>query len=123
MIYGNFKRVTKKCRACYQKYQTFEEKETDVNIGLYLLKKAFQNEFDKCFLLTGDTDLVPVVKMIREYFPNKESHIIIPINGRAWSLKQMVDYSSKIKQKYLEASLFPLTINLKHGAIVKPKEW
>ena len=123
VIYGNFKRVTKKCRTCYQKYQTFEEKQTDVNIGLYLLQKAFQNEFDKFFLLTGDSDLTPVVKMIRGRFSNKESHIIIPINGRAWDLKQIADYSSKIKQKHLEASLFPDTIDLQHGTIVKPKEW
>ena len=75
------KRVTKKCRKCYKKYQTFEEKETDVNIALYLLRMAFQNKFDKFFLIIGDTDLIPAVKMIREYFPNKKSHIIIPING------------------------------------------
>ena len=123
VIYGNFKQVTKQCRECHKKYQTFEEKETDVNIGLYLLKKAFQNEFDKFFLLTGDSDLIPVVKMIKKHFPNKESHIIIPIDNCARNLKQIADYSSKIKQKHLESCVFPDTINLQHGIISKPKKW
>ena len=123
VIYGNFKRVTKKCRECYKKYQTFEEKETDVNIGLHLLRSAFQNKFDKYLLLTGDTDLIPVIKMIREYFPNKESHIIIPINSHAWSLKKITDKSSKIKEKHLCNSVLPSVIHFKQGSIIKPKEW
>ena len=123
VVYGNFKYVTKKCRKCHKIYQTFEEKETDVNIGLHLLKLAFQNEFEKFLLLTGDSDLTPALKMIREHLPNKESHIIIPINGRAWSLKNIADSSSKIKMKHLKSSLFPDTINLNPGAITKPDKW
>ena len=123
VVHGNFKRVTKKCRKCYKKYQTFEEKETDVNIALYLLKLAFQNKFDKFFLITGDSDLIPAVKMLREYFPNKKSHIIIPINGRAWSLKHIADSNSKIKMRHLQDSLFSNTIHSKYGTISKPKEW
>ena len=121
VVHGNFKYVTKKCRECHKQYQTFEEKETDVNIALHLLKLAFQNEFDKFFLMTGDSDLIPVLKMIREHFPNKRSHIIIPINGRAWSLKNIADNSSKIKTRHLKNSLFPDVIHLQNGIISKPK--
>ena len=123
VVHGNFKYVTRKCRECHTRYQTFEEKETDVNIALHLLKLAFQNEFDKFFLLTGDSDLIPALKMIRGNFPNKKSHIIIPINGRAWSLKNIADSSSKIKTKHLKSSLFPNTIHLQNGTISKPDKW
>ena len=61
--------------------------------------------------------------MIREYFPNKKSHIIIPINGRAWSLKNITDSSSKIKMRHLQDSLFSNTIHTQYGTISKPKEW
>ena len=123
VIYGHFKRVTKKCRECYKEYRTFEEKETDVNIGLHLLRTAFQNKFDKFLLLTGDTDLIPVIKMIRKYFPNKESHIISPIDSYARSFKAISDRHSKIKKKHLHKSEFPPTIHLEHGSIIKPKTW
>ncbi len=76
VIYGNFKTVTRKCRNCLKEYKTFEEKETDVNVGLHLLNSAYQNQFDKFLLLTADSDLIPAIKMVLEYFPNKESHIL-----------------------------------------------
>ncbi|MBQ7585977.1 MAG: hypothetical protein IJU40_07005, partial [Desulfovibrionaceae bacterium] len=38
VIYGKFKRVEKNYRAsCKQKYKTYEEKETDINIGFTML--------------------------------------------------------------------------------------
>ena len=123
VVYGQFKYVTKRCRKCYKEYKTFEEKETDVNIALYLLKMAFQDKFDKFFLLTGDTDLTPSVKMVREYFPNKKSHIILPIHSLSSSLKYVADENSKVKIRHLENSLFPDTISLESGTIFKPKGW
>ena len=123
VVYGNFKYVTRKCRKCHKKYKTFEEKETDVNIGLYLLKLAYQNEFEKFFLLTGDSDLIPALKMTQEHFPNKKSHIIIPTNGRAQSLKDLADCNSKIKIRHLKNSLFPNVIHLQNGTISKPNKW
>ncbi|MBC6414883.1 MAG: NYN domain-containing protein [Bdellovibrionales bacterium] len=122
VVHENFKRVTKRCRKCYANYKTFEEKETDVNVALYLIKMAFQNKFDKFFLVTGDTDLIPAVKMIKEYFPKKRSHIITPINSRSMSLKDIADSSSKIKKQHLQDSLFPNIIQ-SDGEILKPKQW
>ena len=58
--------------------------------------------------------------MIRGHLPNKKSHIIIPINGRAQSLKNIADSNSKIKMNHLKSSLFPGTIHLQHGTISKP---
>ena len=123
IIYGNFKYITKKCRICYKRYKTFEEKETDVNIGLYLLSTAFQNKFDKFFLLTADSDLVPAIKMVQKYFPDKESHVIIPIHGRAASLKQIANKNSKIKVEHLKNSVFSHNIQSPNGTITKPKNW
>ena len=123
IIYGNFKNVTKKCRKCYKEYKTFEEKETDVNIALYLLKLAFQNKFENFCLLTGDTDLIPAIKVTREYFPNKKSQVILPIGSRSSSLKDIADKNSKIKIHHLENSLLPNVIHSKYGTISKPKSW
>ena len=123
IIYGNFKTVTRKCRNCFKEYKTFEEKETDVNVGLHLLNSAYQDQFDKFFLLTADSDLIPAIKMIAEYFPNKESHIILPINAISKDLKNNSDNISQIKKKHLKSSLFPNTIHLENGTISKPEKW
>ena len=121
VIYGNFKRVTRKCRNCFKEYKTFEEKETDVNVALHLLNSAYQNQFDKFLLLTADSDLIPAIKMIAEYFPNKESHILLPINARSSEDLRNNYNTSKIKEKHLKNSLFPKTIHLKNGTISKPE--
>lgn len=122
-IYGHFKKVTRKCRKCHKEYKTFEEKETDVNIGLHLLNSAYQNQFDKFFLLTADSDLIPAIKMIARYFPNKESHILLPMNAVSEDLKNYSDNISQIKTRHLKSSLFPNTIHFKNGTISKPEGW
>ena len=49
-----------------------EEKETDVNIALFMLKDFFENKIggdrcDKQFLLSSDGDFIPVLKTIRDF--------------------------------------------------------
>ena len=94
-----------------------------MNIGLYLLNSAYQNQFDKFLLLTADSDFIPTIKMVSEYFPNKESHILLPINASSKDLKNNSDNTSQIKNKHLKSSLFPDTIQLNNGIISKPKEY
>ena len=116
--------MTKKCRGrCKQEYQTFEEKETDVNIALTILSLAFQKEFDKILMLSGDSDFVPIIKSIQSLFPNKKTHLVIPINGKAESLKRVMDQYSKIKLSHIRKSLFPDRIEKTYGFIKKPDEW
>ena len=123
VIYGNFKKITRKCRNCHKQYQTFEEKETDVNMGLYLLNSAYQNQFDKFLLLTADSDLMPAIKAVKKHFPRKKSHVILPLNAKSENLKTNSDKTSKIKMLQLNRSLFPDTVNVKSNIISKPEGW
>lgn len=43
---------------------TTTEKETDINMAVHMVAKAFQNAYDIAILISGDTDYVPVVKML-----------------------------------------------------------
>jgi uncharacterized LabA/DUF88 family protein len=43
----------------------YEEKETDVNLSIYMVRDAIKRSFDKIILITNDTDMVPAVKMAR----------------------------------------------------------
>ncbi len=44
----------------------FKEKRTDVNIAIQMLDDAYQNECDQLVLITGDSDLVPAVRLVRQ---------------------------------------------------------
>jgi uncharacterized LabA/DUF88 family protein len=91
VILGNFKkkRVVCKVGACgyagKKIFETQEEKRTDVNIAVYMLDDAYQDICDKFVLVSGDSDLVPAVRMIRQRFPGKQIIVYVPAQHPARS--------------------------------------
>ncbi len=41
------------------------EKQTDANIVAYMIEGAFTNQYDVAFIMSGDSDLVPAIKVIK----------------------------------------------------------
>lgn len=89
IVLGKFKRkqISKcrpheKCPDCNQKpcgyLHRHEEKETDVNIAIKLIEATLLDEYDKCFLFSGDGDFVSVVKRALELKPQKKIIIVPP---------------------------------------------
>jgi uncharacterized LabA/DUF88 family protein len=123
-VYGKFRKRGKKCRICQQTYKTFEEKQTDVNIAIYLFKLAIENRYDKAFIVSGDSDLIPSIRAIKESFPDKEIGVIIPIRGRAFELKSVCDFHIQMKEKHLKMNQFPDKIILPDNTcITRPETW
>lgn len=83
IVKGYFSNKKKLCRVqgCNYKgnrfFNTREEKQTDVNISLFLLKDAYLKKYDKCFLMSGDNDFAPVLKTIKDLF-NLDPFLITP---------------------------------------------
>ena len=44
----------------------FHEKGVDVQIAVDMVKGAIKNEFDICYLISSDTDLLPAIKIAKE---------------------------------------------------------
>ena len=124
-IYGEFKAVEKRCDAkCKKLYYTYEEKETDVNIAITLFKMAHLNKFDRAIIITGDSDQVPTIKMMKELFPTKQIEVIIPFGRKAKELKKVAHKSFKIKELQLLNCQFPSEIDLgNNNFLAKPTEW
>lgn len=84
VVLGEFKeKYIYPCSDCKQKTRDerilkHEEKHTDVNVAITLLEKALTNKFDRAYLLSEDNDYVPVVKRVKELFPEKEIIICPP---------------------------------------------
>lgn len=63
----------------------FHEKGVDVQIATDLLAGAFEDEFDKAFLLTSDSDLIPAIQKVKSIgkevvyvgFENKPSFALL----------------------------------------------
>lgn len=124
IVFGKFKEVEKRCRICKRTYKVPEEKETDVNIAIYLFKLAMGNKFDRAYIISGDSDLVPAIKAIKNTFPRKEICVVIPINRRAKHLKQICDTHIKMKEIHLISSRFPDNVTLPDKSIITcPPSW
>jgi uncharacterized LabA/DUF88 family protein len=123
-IYGEFKRKKKHCRLCKGDFPSVEEKQTDVNIALLLLVRAIQEKYDKAIIISGDTDLLPAVKMVRSVFLGKQIGLVIPIGRASEDFKKQVDFHYKMREHHLAKSTFPDPFTLTDGTILnKPPNW
>jgi uncharacterized LabA/DUF88 family protein len=107
-VFGHFKKKNAKCNVCQSKWITREEKESDVNIAIYLLNEAHLDNFDKAFVITADSDLVPAIQMVLDTFPEKEIVVLTPPNRYqiAREIRSKVE-TIKIREKHLKNNLFP----------------
>ena len=90
VILGEFKLKDKKCRSCHCLYKTYEEKQTDVNISIKLFQEAIYDNYDTAMIISGDSDLMPALKAVKQTFPSKQIGVIIPIGRCAESLKKLL---------------------------------
>ena len=124
LVLGAFRYRDKKCQKCNRIYQTWEEKRTDVNIAIHLFSTAINDKWDKAFIVSGDSDLIPAIEEVKKTFPGKQIGIIIPIGRRAEELKQVTDFHMRIKEKHLQTSQFPNNVHIGNGvSIQRPSSW
>lgn len=124
IILGKFKNKQSYCNRCHRWYWGHEEKQTDVNIGIQLIKEAYENSFDKAILITNDTDLIPAIKMLKSTFPMKQVGILFPIDRHSNELKQACDFSFTTWKSNLRQCQFPDPYTLPNGTVLnKPSTW
>ena len=107
-VLGHFKEKDRKCPDCQHKWIGHEEKETDVNIALFLLDSAYQNLFDRALVITNDSDLAPAIQMTRKRFPEKRITTVAPPNY--YHSNELIKVSSdkaRIRVEHLESNLLP----------------
>ncbi|MEQ6289635.1 NYN domain-containing protein [Vogesella sp. GCM10023246] len=123
---GNFKKKKRSCKNCGATWDGHEEKESDVSLALALLNESWKDSFDKAIVMTADTDIVPVIKMVKSQFPGKTIVSAIPERrfGNALELRQNCDSAQRIKQQHIETSLFPEKISIGGGTeVVRPVKY
>jgi uncharacterized LabA/DUF88 family protein len=125
-ILGHFKNKSRKCHACKATWVAHEEKETDVSIGINLLNDAYKGRYDKAYLVTRDSDLMPAVRMVKSEFPTK--HIVAvapPLMGHSNDLITVCHSKKKITATHVKACLLPKKVYSATGvlAATRPAEY
>ncbi len=121
-VMGLFKEKNRSCRACGSAWTDHEEKETDVNIALYLLRDAQLDLYDRAIVISGDSDLAPAVRMVRELYPIKTIRILTPF-GRDHSMDLVraaggVPNARRMKLIHVERCLLPEQVTDIQGKVV-----
>lgn len=120
-VMGQFKEKPEKCRTCGARWPRHEEKETDVNAALHLVQGALTDRYDLALLVSGDSDLSPAVRMVRELTP-KAVRVLTPV-GRRHSMELVqaaggTRQGRKMQPIHLERAVLPAEVKNAAGVMV-----
>ena len=132
VVLGKFKEKRSKCPLkeknniddCDGNITRHEEKETDVNIALSAYRTASLNIAEQIFFVTGDTDMIPAIRLIKKDFPNITIGVIFPYHRANRELKNYVDIYYKVTVETMTQFIMPIEIKREHGkSLFCPQEW
>lgn len=117
---GNFAKRDRRYKGPGYKatWTRYEEKQTDVGIGVHLVNDAHRDRFDRALVVGVDTDLIPAFEVMRAEFPNKPIVCVAPPQRAHHRDLQRVAHSVEvIKASQIEKALFGSRVTIR-GATV-----
>jgi uncharacterized LabA/DUF88 family protein len=108
-----------------------EEKGTDVNLAVHMLRDAFRGEFDVAAVLTSDSDLAEPFRIVAEELSLPVILLHPYVAGADGVLREPAkklrvyvgNRIKKIREGLLTASQLPDHLSDSRGQITRPKEW
>jgi uncharacterized LabA/DUF88 family protein len=100
-----------------------EEKGSDVNLGVHLVRDAFTNAFDAAAVLTNDSDLVEPIRIATQE-AGKRVGLLVPVRYPTQSLINVASFYLHVRPGHLARSQFIDPITLADGTTInKPPTW
>jgi len=129
VIYGKYYKKKLKCKLCTGRYETHEEKRTDVNICAYMMSDCALNKVDAIMLVTADSDLVTPIELIRRDYPDKKLRLFFPPTTGSRDLVSVMKvikkepiYLLSHKQKFIN-SVLPDIVSIDGVTLTIPQKW
>ena len=80
-----------------RRFTRFEEKETDVALGIQLVESALLGAFGVLVLVSGDSDLVPALAAARRLAPSRTLAVGLPFGRASLALERAADIAFAVK--------------------------
>jgi len=113
-----------RCKICRSYIVRYEEKETDVALAAKLFELLHTNSCDFIVIVSGDTDLMPAVKMSQQLFPSKGIQFAFPYKRINNELTHIAPTSFKLSKERYSQHQFPDPVVLSNGdKLYKPTSW
>lgn len=120
---ARFKEKQVWCAGCRQFQTRHEEKETDVALAIKFVELFIQDKCDTAILMTGDTDIAPAVRFIKQYYPMKRVGFLFPYKRMNQELKNL-GFGYKISKEQYVKYQFPSLVRLLDGSTrAEPATW
>lgn len=99
-----------------------EEKGSDVNLAVQLLHDAHLDRFDCAVIVSGDSDLLMPVKIVRDEL-KKVVGVLNPQRHPCAVLKTNATFYKHLRPNFIAAAQFPDTLADSRGTFTKPAAW
>lgn len=124
VIEGKFQPRDGHCRRCGHTWPDFEEKQTDVNLAVEMMRDAHLDLFDTALLISGDSDLTPAVSAVQQLHPAKTVVVASPPGRRSDVLNSAAAAAFSIgRAKLANAQLPPVVTSATGHPLRRPVEW
>lgn len=121
---GKYRKRTATCKICKQTYTYHEEKETDVAIGVGIIQNVCNHNLDAIIVISGDADLIPAYKVIKEMRPSTIRMVALPFARSLKVVKNAVDHHFNITPAIYAQHQFADPLVLPDGRVIsKPLNW
>lgn len=122
--YGYFQVKSLRCRFCGRISRTYEEKMTDVNIAVELLRDAHDDAFDVAILVSGDGDLAGPLRALRQRYATKQVLLAFPPQRSSKALRKEATAFKSIGRDALRDNQLPPRITKADGFVLeRPPSW
>ncbi|WP_206447765.1 NYN domain-containing protein [Agrococcus sp. KRD186] len=123
VIQGRYQQKQVWCSTCGNKYTTYEEKETDVNIAVSLVSDAAMQAMTTALLISGDSDLAPAVRAARRLRPSLFSVAAFPPKRKSKELQRLMPASFVLGSGRIKAAQLPDSFTEGTSTFQRPVHW
>ena len=121
---ADFKRKSLSCPHCRKEIDRYEEKETDVALGVKAMELLYLGTCDTLVIVSGDTDFAPAMRAAKRLFPAVQVCVAFPHARFNAELQQIADFSFRIRAARYAEHQFPDPVRLSDGRVLRrPKDW
>jgi uncharacterized LabA/DUF88 family protein len=120
---GRFKPKEVWCSNCRKMINKHEEKETDVAISAKIFEILIKDEAETIIIISGDTDLAPVIRTAKYLYPAKQIIFGFPYKRENRELKKLVLKSFSISKETYHKYQFPQQLIVGNKILIKPNSW
>ncbi len=126
LFLGKYMKKHITCHNCATRFQTYEEKQTDVQIATKVIRDVVLDKCDVSIVITADSDLIPPIDFIREINPLHKVVALFPPNRSSFDWKAKANAAISLDRHFdkFQNSMLPDAVTLPNGYVCnRPPNW